>query len=197
MPVLHLAWQGTGDAKFLEEIQRWYDACDTSRRFGVPSGSVTGSLCGRLVYWPAVLMEMEPANHELWRSMMLSNYARLSSGVLADGTTPTAWVYDRETGKVEPRDSAWGGGVPARTGRSAVAAMSCVAAHRWFPQAEMASVARHVLEQLDEDTFRFVMPMSEDQPLPPSWQVESKLLDHDSLTAWLWAYWEGRYRGYW
>ena len=32
---------------------------------------------------------------------------------------------------------------------------------------------------------------------PQQWEIESRLLDGDSLTAWLAAYWEGHWRGYW
>lgn len=195
--LLHLAWQGTGDSRFLDEIHRWYDACDLSERFSVPTGKFSGAHRWRAIYLPAMLMEFDSSHHELWRSLMLSDFYRIGSGILPDGTTPTAWTYDSETGHIEPKASGWGGGGPSRTGRSAAVAMCCVTAQRWFPALDMTSVARHVLEKLDEDTFRFVMPMTEDQSLSPAWQVESKLLDGDCLTAWLCAYWEGRWRGYW
>ena len=61
----------------------------------------------------------------------------------------------------------------------------------------MASTARHILEHLELNTFRFIMPTAENQPVPPEWRVETTLLDMDSLTGWLWGYWEGRWRGYW
>lgn len=87
-------------------------------------------------------------------------------------------------------------------GRSAIDAMGCTTAQRWFPEVAMTSVARHILEKLDEDTFRFIRPGTK-----PAWagagdtieqfEIESKLIDGDSLTAWLAAYWEGRWRGYW
>ena len=35
------------------------------------------------------------------------------------------------------------------------------------------------------------------QGLAPEWKMETELIDHDSLTAWLWTYWEGRCYGYW
>ena len=194
--LLNLAWQGTGDPKFLKEIQRWYDACDTRARFSLPTGQFSfGPASWRQIYLPALLMEMDPVRHELWRSLMLSYFHRVRSGILPDGTTPTAWTYDCRTGNIEPRPG-WGGDL-ARTGRSAIFAMSCVTAQRWFREVDMIGVARRILEKLDEDTFRFVMPYSDDQPLAPGWEVESKLLDGDSLTAWLCAYWEGRWRGYW
>ena len=43
-------------------------------------------------------------------------------------------------------------------GRSSIKAMGCVSAQRWFSDADMIPVARHILEKLDEDTFRFVRP---------------------------------------
>jgi hypothetical protein len=72
-----------------------------------------------------------------------------------------------------------------------------VSAQRWFPEVNMVGDARHILENLDEDTFRFVMPLDDKRPLPDEWVVESRMLDTDCLTGWLCAYWEGRYRGYW
>jgi len=61
----------------------------------------------------------------------------------------------------------------------------------------MVGVAKTILEGLDVDTFRFVMPLHKGESLSPEWRVESELVDHDALTAWLWSYWEGRWRGYW
>ena len=196
LPLFNLAWQGTGDPRYLAQIRRWYDACDTSARYDLPTGRYTfGPASWRQIYLPALLMEMDPALHELWRSMMLSYFRRLAQGILPDGTTPTAWTYDCPTGRLEPAPG-WGGDV-ARTGRSALLAMSCVTAQRWFRDVDMIGVARHILEKLDEDTFRFVMPCADDRPLAPGWEVEFRMLDGDSLTAWLRAYWEGRWRRYW
>ena len=196
VPLLNLAWQGTGDARFVNEIRRWYEACETDTRFSPPAGTYSiGPANWRMIYLPALLMEMDPVQHELWRSLMLSYYQRLAAGILPDGTTPTAWTYDSDTGRLEP-EPGWGGGL-ARTGRSAILAMSCATAQRWFGDADMIAIARNILERLDEGTFRFVMPFSDEHPLAPGWEVESKLLDGDSLTAWLCAFWEGRWRGYW
>jgi hypothetical protein len=75
--------------------------------------------------------------------------------------------------------------------------MGCVAAQRWFPDEDMKGIAREILVKLDEPTFRFILPYDDEHPLPPEWQVESKMLDIDCLVAWLCGYWEGRYRGYW
>ena len=58
-------------------------------------------------------------------------------------------------------------------------------------------MARVILENLDLDTFRFIMPAEPGGQLPPDWRPEGKLLDHDSLVGWLYMYWEGRWRGYW
>ncbi|MAG37420.1 MAG: hypothetical protein CL878_14390 [Dehalococcoidia bacterium] len=196
-PLLYLAWQATGDAKFLREVERWYTACDTRKRFAVPTGKITtGGLGWRDLYLPALLMELDPAQHEVWRSLMLRRYRTLRTGVLDDGTSPLQWTYDSGTGEREVPGGIVGGG-PARTGRSAILAMACVSAQRWFPDEEMAATARRILEELDLETFRFIMPVDEAQPLPPEWQVEARMLDHDSLSGWLWAYWEGRWRGHW
>ena len=83
-----------------------------------------------------------------------------------------------------------------RTGRSSQWARGMVSAQRWFPNEPMVDVARHILESLDMSTFRFVMPLT-GKTLSPEWKVESEMLDHDSLVPWLFAYWEGRYYGYW
>ncbi len=167
---LLLAWQASGNARFLQEGERWYAACGVAKR---PGGGPQRDL-----YLGALLMELDPFHHEIWRSMMHGVFAALPSRLLPDGTTAS------------------------HIGRSAIDAMGCAAAQRWFPDVDMTSVARCILEKLDEDTFRFVRPGEKpawagaDDTLD-QWAIESKLIDGDSLTAWLAAYWEGRWRGYW
>ncbi|MCB1124698.1 MAG: hypothetical protein KJT03_24305, partial [Verrucomicrobiae bacterium] len=100
-------------------------------------------------------------------------------------------------GKMKPVTMESVGGGYGRTGRSALFAMGCVAAQRWFPGENMVADAKRILTGLEEETFRFVMPLDHTHPLPREWEIESRLLDLDCLTGWLCAYWEGRYRGYW
>ena len=196
-PLLHLAWNSTGDPKYLSEIRRWYDHCGLDKGPSPPTGkTIRGHAAYRLMYLSSLMMEFDPHNHELWRGFMLSEFPVCKTGILADGTTWFSWEYDSETGKVTPLDTGWGGG-PTRTGRSAALAMACVQSQRWFPGEDMAAVARTILEGLDENTFRFVMPAAADRQLAPEWRVEGRMLDHDGLVGWLWAYWEGRWRGYW
>jgi len=52
------------------------------------------------------------------------------------------------------------------------------------------------LDHLYEKALR-LQGIIEEHTLPESWRIESLLLDHDALAAWLFAYWEGRWRGYW
>jgi len=167
---LLLAWQASGDARFLQEVERWYGVCGLDKRPGAGPQ--------RDLYLGALLMELDPLRHEIWRSMMRETFAGLPSRVLADGTTSS------------------------HIGRAAIDAMGCATAQRWFSDVDMASVGRQILERLDEDTMRFVRPGEK----PPwaggedtleQWEIESRLLDGDSLTAWLAAYWEGHWRGYW
>ena len=199
LPMLYLAWQGSGEPKFAKEIQRWYDVAGRDAECVVPTKKFSTSGFGgrRNLYLPAILMEMDPSRNEVWRGAMRSNYRQGRTGLLKDGTWPTFWTYDSKTGKMRPQRQASFGAFDARTGRSALFAMGCVAAQRWLPQEKMLGDARHVLDNLDETTMRFVLPLDDRHPLPPEWQVEAKMLDGDSLTGWLCAYWEGRYRGYW
>jgi len=44
-------------------------------------------------------MEIDPANQELWRSMMLNVFTICRTGVQPDGTYFTSWQYDSATGK--------------------------------------------------------------------------------------------------
>lgn len=169
LPQLNLAWQVAGDAAFLREIQRWYDCCGGNK----PQGHAHRDL-----YLGSLLMEMDPFRHEIWRELIRGAHAAQTANILPDGTCA------------------------CYIGRSAITAMGCVSAQRWFPEVDMTSLARHILEQLDEDIFRFVRPGEKpawagaDDTLD-HWAIESKLIDGDSLTAWLAAYWEGRWRGYW
>jgi len=193
-PQLNLAWQATGDSKFLSETQRYYGACDLDKKPRIGQGAVAhyvqrgraafgqevGNAGGaqRDLYLGALMMELDPFHHEIWRALMLTGFSINTSSILPDGT------HSRHVG------------------RSSIDAMGIATAQRWFPDMDMTSVARHILEKLDVDTFRFVRPGTK----PPwagagdtleQWAVESKLIDGDSLTAWLAAYWEGRWRGYW
>ncbi len=169
LPQLNLAWRATGDVAFLRETQRWYDACGGKQ----PQGHANRDL-----YLGSLLMEMEPSRHALWEELIRGAYAAQTGKILPDGTC--AYYI----------------------GRSSITAMGCVSAQRWLPDVDMTSVARHILEKLDEDTFRFVRPGEKparagaDDTIE-QWTVESQFIDGDSLTAWLAAYWEGRWRGYW
>jgi hypothetical protein len=199
LPLMYLAWQGTGDDRYATEIQRWYDDCanDSSFVYATDKFSTSGFGGKRNFYLPSFLMEVKPSHRELWRRTMLSHYKQGRTGLLADGTWPTSWAYDSETRKMTPKKNEQYSYGYARTGRSALFAHACVTAQRWFPEEDMIGDARHILENLDEDTFRFVMPFDDQHPLPAEWVVESRMLDGDSLTGWLCAYWEGRSRGYW
>ena len=195
-PLLHLAFNSTGDPKYIREVHRWYKHCGLDKKWSPPGKTFSGSPACRMLYLPTLMMEFDPANHELWRSFMLRTFRICRTGILPDGTTYYGWHYDAQTGSVSPVNTGWGGS-PTRTGRSAIFAKGCVNAQRWFPEEDMVGVARTIIEGLDEQTFRFVMPAAGDGELSPEWQVEGRLLDHDGLTGWLWAYWEGRWRGYW
>lgn len=196
IPLLHLAWQATGDSKYLREIQGWYERCGLDKKWAVPAGTVRGYTAHRMFYLPSLMMEMDSTNHELWRSMMFNVFRTLRTGVLPDGTAYSSWTHNLDTGETSPLNPGWGGG-PTRTGRIAIFARACVNAQRWFPEENMAEVARKILVGLDMETFRFVMPQSSSHTLSPEWRIEGELIDFDSLTGWLWAYWEGRWRGYW
>ncbi|MDA0347305.1 MAG: hypothetical protein O3C20_07870 [Verrucomicrobia bacterium] len=199
LPLMHLAWEATGDTAFAETIERFIDLSVKEERFAVATGTFSAGGFGgyRNLYLPALLMEKQPAFHTYWRDSMLSNYKMGRTGILEDGTWPTAWTYDGGIGKMEPKELTSVGGGYGRTGRSSLFAMGCVAAQRWFPEEDMVGDARKILTGLDEETFRFVLPLNQEHPLPSDWVIESKLLDLDCLTGWLCAYWEGRYRGNW
>ena len=209
LPSLYLAWRATGDAKYLRQVQRWYDACDVSMRWPLPQGQTKGYFAFVNIYLPSLLMEMDPAHHELWRSRMLSVFRLSRPGLLPDGTSYVSWIHNPDTGQTTPTASGDVGVKPkpyedilakrgpVRTGRFVSFARAYVSAQRWFPDENMAELARVVLERLDMDTFRLILPVSDDRPLPKPWQAESQFLDLDCVTAWLWTYWEGRWRGYW
>jgi hypothetical protein len=198
LPLLYLAWYGSGDDKFLKEMKRLHAGYESEASTRVVTNMSSGAGFGsrKHLYLPSLLMEMDPPRHEWWRDTMISYYKRGKTGLLPDGTMPTSWSIDKK-GKMKPRSYSGLAGGLARTGRSALFAMGCVAAQRWFPDEDMKGIAREILAGLDEPTFRFIMPLDDKNPLPPDWQVESKMLDADCLTGWLCAYWEGRYRRYW
>jgi len=200
LPVLNLAWRGTGDDDFANEIDHWYTECDKLPRSILSAKKFSAAGFGdrpRNLYLCSLLMDMDPSRYTRWRDIMKSYYLQGRTGLLEDGTYVTSWTYDSTQGGMKPKEMPSVGGGYGRTGRSAIFAMGCVAAQRWLRDVPMQDDARKILLNLDEDTFRFIMPLDEKHPLPSEWQVESKMLDGDCLTAWLCAYWEGRYRGYW
>lgn len=200
LPTLYLGWEASGDSSVMAEVARWYRTLGEKNEPDVGSDKFlgTGFNQRRNLYLPALLMSMDPEHHEQWRATMLRDFRQGRTGVRPDGTMPFFWRYDGAGGTVTPVGRPdLGFNFVGRSGRSAFFAMGCVSAQRWLPDTDMLSDARRILEGLDEATFRFVMPMDASEPLPPEWRVESEMLDLDCLTAWLCAYWDGRYRGYW
>ena len=199
LPTLYLARSGNNDPKFSREIQRLNQLAEKQKppRAATDKFKANGFGGRRNLYLSSLLMEFDPSHQKIWRDAMLSTFHQGRTGLLPDGTWPNAWSYDSKQGGMKPERMDSIGGGYGRTGRSVVYAMGCVAAQRWFPDEDMKGVARKILEGQDEKTFRFIMPLDEKNPLPPEWQVESKMLDTDCLTGWLCAYWEGRYRGHW
>ncbi|WP_442483547.1 hypothetical protein [Aeoliella sp. SH292] len=198
LPTLYLAWDARGDDRFVTEIERLNSLSSKSHyRVATDRFSTNGFGGKRDLYLPSYLMQRDPARHEVWREAMRTTYQQASTGVLGDGTWPSAWRYDSKRGGRQIESMPTVGGGVGRTGRSAIFAMGCVSAQRWFKDPAMQRTARHILEQLDEPTLRFILPLDDDHPLPDEWVVESEMLDLDSLTGWLAAYWEGRFRGYW
>ena len=177
LTVMYHAWRGSGDPEYLRQIERWYAGCGLDN---LPSGGQGRSY--RELYLPSLLMEIDPWRHRIWRATMLGTFRNVRGSIQADGTIL--------------QNGRWGPG-PYRSGRSAIYARGMVSAQRWFPEEPLAETARHILEALDLSTFRFIMPPAEGESLAPEWKVETELIDHDSLTAWLWTYWEGRCHGYW
>ena len=196
VPVLYHAWLATNEPRYVDEIQRWYRACENDTKWLGGVESLAWGTAPRMVYLPSLMMEIDPWQHDNWRRFMAYAFGMVKDGVLPDGTFYSSGTRDPETGKVMPVNRGWGGG-PTRTGRSSIFGRGFVSAQRWLPGEDLVWVARTILEQLDLDTFRFIMPADPAQELPPDWRIEGELLDHDSLVGWLWMYWEGRFRGYW
>ena len=205
LPLINLAWRATGNTTYLQQIQRWYDACGLDARWVLPKGfppQPEGTIQGWLgrfpnLYLASLMMEMDPWRHELWRDQMLNAFRMSRTGVLPDGTGYTSWTHNLKTAQTTPlKDAKWGV-ESGRSGRWAIFARGYVAAQRWLPEENMVAAARTILEGLDMDRFRFVLPLSDQHAFPKGYQPEGDFLDLDSVTAWLWTYWEGRWRGYW
>ena len=196
VPALYHAWLAAGESRYLDQIQRWYRACESDTKWlGGEEGLSWGSP-SRMLYLPSLMMEIDPSQHDKWRRFMSYVFRTMAPSVLPDGTAYSACAKDTETGQMKAVDLGWGGG-PTRTGRISAFGWGCVNAQRWLPDEDMTGVARRILEGLDLDTFRFIMAAGPGRELPPDWRIEGELIDHTSLTGWLWMYWEGRWRGYW
>jgi hypothetical protein len=75
LPLIYLAWYGSGDNKFVREIERLHATSESEAAVNVQnSGSGMGSR--KNLYCPSLLMEMEPSRHEWWRETMLRFYQR-------------------------------------------------------------------------------------------------------------------------
>ncbi len=183
--VMHHAWLDSGESLYLKEIEHIYAGCGLDR-----TPDAGGGRSSRHLYLPALMMELDPRHHDVWRSMMLNTFQNARESIEPDGTQRLPGFG----GQGDPSQGFLG---PHRTGRSAQWSLGMVTAQRWFPDEAFTETARRILEGLDMATFRFVMPETESGALPPQWVVEGEMIDFDSLAPWLFAYWLGRYRGYW
>ena len=194
VPVLLRAWQATGESRYREQVDRLYHACRNDTRY-TSERRYTFGCAHRMLYLPALMMELEPEREAKWREIMTGEFRTISPGILDDGTSYMSVAIDPDSGEVSPVKTAWG--LAVRTGRYTIFGWGCVYTQHCLPNEDMVRVAKRILENQDLDTFHFIMPADPDDELPSNWRLEGELLDHDSLVGWLVMYWEGRWRGYW
>src|SRR5690606_25820332 len=73
MPILTLAWYGSGDDKFPTEVNRWCEGCKDEQLPVLHQKTLKGKGFGdrpRDIYLSSMLMEMYPLQHRVWRAKM-------------------------------------------------------------------------------------------------------------------------------
>jgi hypothetical protein len=133
--------------------------------------------------------------------------ARISIG--DDGLELHTGLYDPATGSYEAvSPPEFANGYPAgilkvltyagniRSGMHATMfARAVVYANEYYPSAEKTHLAANILNLVErENLTNYNDP---DDHLLPEMQWNRNIYSGDAVANWLWAYWQGRYRGFW
>lgn len=126
-----------------------------------------------------------------------------------DGKAYYCVLVDRDTGDVcRPDEKLPEQNIPesiyalreAKWARVTMTARSAVQAAAFFPgNREMVSAAKHILTSMTgRDMVSLVdVDLSDSKRVPPRHRCRTRFLCGDTMSNWLWAYWQGRYRELW
>ncbi|MCK5806654.1 MAG: hypothetical protein KAI66_27745, partial [Lentisphaeria bacterium] len=144
-----------------------------------------------------------------WRNSIVRMWDETKIMLSPDGRAYYCVLVDRDTGEAcRPDDRLPAGRIPesiyalrkATWGRATLTARSAVQAAAFFPEnQEMVSSARRVLTSLDTQDMVSLsnIDMSDPERVSPRHRCRSRLLCGDTMSNWLWAYWQGRFQELW
>jgi len=168
-------------------------------------------------YWAMDVMQFDyklrndPGNRRCagWRNSIALMWDEAKIMLAPEGRAYYCVLVDRKTGEVcRPDDKLPKDKIPesiyalreAKWARVTLTARSAVQAAALLPEnREMVSAARHILTSMNtRDMVSLVdVDMSDREKVPPRYGCRTRFLCGDTMSNWLWAYWQGRFQELW
>ena len=142
-----------------------------------------------------LLLKLDPSHvrYTQWRQGVLTMWDQAKLAIAPNGKYYSQILVDRETGEVR-RPGGYSEGAPAGTesGWSTMVARGAVMASEHLPErtTEITECVISILRQIGISEMTYL-----DNPdrLPPRQRFKTRTLSGDSISNWLWAYWQGRF----
>ena len=144
-----------------------------------------------------LLLRLDPDHPraEQWRQGIATMWDHAMLTLVPNGKIYAQVLVDNATGTVRrtPGHPA-GGPHGAETGWSTMVARGAVTAARHLPdrRGEIRGAVLHILEQIGIPDMTY---LDEPDRLPPHLRFKTKVLSGDSISNWLWAFWQARFDG--
>jgi hypothetical protein len=143
------------------------------------------------------LLRHDPSNKwaKTWRQSVLQMWQEGQLALAQNGKVYSSVLVDMDTGVPRRVDPFNCNGSGAESGWSTMIARAGVqaVAHVSEPR-DIVSAASHVLESLDIQDLTY---LDEPERFEPKDRFKTRFISGDSVTNWLWAYWQGRSQKLW
>jgi hypothetical protein len=128
-----------------------------------------------------------------WKQSILDMWAQARLALAPDGKAYHMILVDMDTGETrrpEPCDLR-----TSKTGWSTMIARATVQALGFYPDnQDMKKTVKNILNSLDNHDMIYY---DEPERFPPKERFKTRFLSGDSITNWLWAYWQGASQKLW